>query len=50
MSDECKTARNVVLIPTVILLTVLIFMSSCASNSYAPCAAYASVEKIKEKK
>ena len=47
MSDECKTARNVVLIPTVILLTVLIFMSSCASNNYLPCSAYASVEKVK---
>ncbi len=44
MSDECKTARNVVLIPTVLLITVLIFLSSCASNTYLPCAAYASTE------
>ena len=47
MSDECKTARNVVLVPMIILLTVLIFMSSCASNNYLPCSAYASVEKTK---
>ena len=47
MSDECKKARNTVLIPTVILLTVLIFMSSCTSTSYLPCSAYASVEKVK---
>ena len=44
MSDECKTARTVVLVPMVILLTVLIFMSSCASNTYLPCAAYVSNE------
>ena len=47
MSDECKTARNVVLVPTIILLTVLMFMSSCTSTSYLPCSAYASVEKVK---
>tara|TARA_R110002051_G_scaffold74975_1_gene136667 strand:+ start:394 stop:543 length:150 start_codon:yes stop_codon:yes gene_type:complete len=44
MSDECKTARNVVLIPTLILLTILVFLSSCGSNTYLPCAAYASAE------
>ena len=32
MSNECKTARNVVLIPTVLLITVLIFLSSCANS------------------
>ena len=47
MSDECKTARNIVLVPMIILLTVLIFMSSCTSSSYLPCSAYSSVEKIK---
>ena len=47
MSDECKTARNVVLVPMIILLTVLMFMSSCTSTSYLPCSAYASVEKVK---
>ena len=47
MSDECKTARNVVLVPMVILLTILIFMSSCSSSIYTPCSAYASVEKTK---
>ena len=49
MSNECKTARNVVLIPMVVLLTVLIFMSSCASTSNT-CAAYASVEVKNEMK
>ena len=47
MSNECKVARNVVLIPMVILVTIILFFSSCASNTYLPCAAYASVEKIK---
>jgi len=47
MSNECKTARNIVLIPMVILLTVLIFLSSCGGGKYVPCPAYASVEKVK---
>ena len=32
MSKECKTARNAVLIPIVVLLAVLMFCSSCAST------------------
>jgi len=44
MTKECKTARNVVLIPAIILVTLLVFLSSCGSNSYLPCAAYASAE------
>jgi len=49
MSEECKTARNVVLIPTVIILTVLIFLSSCA-GTHNTCAAYANVEVKNEMK
>ena len=47
MSDECKTARNVVLVPMIILVTIILFFSGCTSTSYLPCSAYASVEKVK---
>ena len=43
MSEECKTARNAVLIPIVVLLAVLMFCSSCAST-HNTCASYASTE------
>ena len=43
MSKECKAARNAVLIPLIVLMTLLMFCSSCASK-YTTCAAYASVE------
>ncbi len=47
MSKECKQARNTVLMSIVLLVGVLLFCSSCASNTSLPCAAYASVEKNK---
>ena len=43
MSEECKTARNAVLIPIVVLLAVLMFFSS----THGACAAYASTETNK---
>ena len=43
MSTECKQARNVVLTTIIILMSILMFCSSCASK-YTTCAAYASVE------
>ena len=43
MTKECKKARNSVLIPLVLLVSLLIFLSSCA-ESYTTCPAYASVE------
>ena len=32
MTKECKRARNSVLIPLVLLMSVLIFLSSCANS------------------
>ena len=49
MSNECKKARNAVLIPLVVLLGSLMFCSSCGST-YTSCAAYASVEVKNEVK
>ena len=49
MSNECKVARNAVLIPLIVLLSILMFCSSCASE-YTTCAAYASVEVKNEMK
>jgi hypothetical protein len=43
MSEECKTARNTVLIPLIILIGLLMFCSSCVST-YTKCPAYASIE------
>ena len=47
MSNECKTARNTVVITAVIVLGLLIFCSSCSSPrqscggySYTSCPAY----------
>ena len=40
MTKECKTARNTVLIPLVLLVSLLVFLSSCGST-YTSCAAYA---------
>ena len=33
MSKECKQARNAVLIPLIILISMLIFCSSCGSSN-----------------
>ena len=33
MSNECKKARNAVLIPLVVLLGLIMFCSSCGSTS-----------------
>ena len=49
MSEECKKARNTVLIPLVLLVSLLVFLSSCGST-YTSCAAYASVEVENEMK
>ena len=49
MSNECKKARNAVLIPLVILMGLLMFCSSCASK-HTTCAAYASIEVKNEMK
>ena len=43
MTKECKTARNAVLIPIALLVSLLMFLSSCAGNHHL-CDAYASVE------
>ena len=48
MSEECKRARNTVLIPLIILVGILVFCSSCATHN--TCAAYASVEVKNEVK
>ena len=37
-------------IPFVVLISVLLFLSSCSSSSYTSCAAYASVEVENELK
>ena len=39
-----RKSKIVVAIPFVILISVLLFMSSCASSNYQTCAAYASIE------
>ena len=49
MSEECKKARNTVLIPLVLLVSLLVFLSSCGST-YTSCAAYASIEVKNEAK
>ena len=49
MSEECKTARNVVLIPLILLISALMFLSSCAST-HNSCSAYASIEVKNEMK
>jgi hypothetical protein len=47
MSKECKTARNVVSSAFIVLAVVMVIMSmsSCASNNYTTCSAYASAQK-----
>lgn len=45
MSREDKKARNTVLIPLVLLVSVLMFLSSCGGTHYL-CDAYASIEPI----
>ena len=49
MTKECKTARNTVLIPLILLISLLVFLSSCGST-YTSCAAYTSVEVKNELK
>ena len=49
MSEECKKARNAVLIPLVILIGLVMFCSSCMST-YTTCPAYASIEVKNEMK
>jgi len=49
MSKECQKAKRTVL-GTILLLIIIIFLSSCASNNYQACAAYASVEVKNELK
>ena len=43
MSKECETARNVVVTTIIVLMSILMFCSSCASK-HTTCAAYASVK------
>ena len=45
-----KTSKIMVAVPFVVLITVLLFLSSCSSSSYTSCAAYASVEVENELK
>ena len=49
MSKECKQARNVVLTAIIVLMSILMFCSSCGSTRNT-CAAYASVEVKNEMK
>ena len=49
MTKECKTARNAVLIPLVLLVGLLMLCSSCMST-YTTCPAYASIEVKSEMK
>ena len=44
MSKECKTARNIVGLAMLILVTLLLTLQSCTTTMYSPCAAYASTE------
>jgi len=39
-----KTSKIVVLVPMILLIVGLLFLTSCASSNYQVCAAYASVE------
>ena len=43
MSKECETARNVVVTTIIVLMSILMFCSSCSSTQNT-CAAYASIE------
>jgi len=45
-----KRSKVTVFVPLVVLITVLLFLSSCASSSYTLCDAYASVELKNELK
>ena len=49
MSKECKTARNVVVTTIIVLMSILMFCSSCSSTQNT-CAAYASIEVKNEMK
>ena len=49
MSKECETARNVVVTTIIVLMSILMFCSSCSSTQNT-CAAYASVEVKNEMK
>ena len=39
MTKECKTARNSVLIPVILLISLLLLLGSC-SSTYQLCPAY----------
>ena len=39
-----KTSKIVVLVPMILLIVGLLFLTSCASSNYQTCAAYASIE------
>jgi len=45
-----KTSKIVVLVPMILLIVGLLFLTSCASSNYQACAAYASVEVENELK
>jgi len=45
-----KTSKIVVLVPMILLIVGLLFLTSCASSNYQVCAAYASVEVENELK
>ena len=43
-------SKIAVFLPLVLLITILLLLSSCASNKYQTCAAYASIELKNELK
>ena len=45
-----QQSKIVFAIPFVVLISLLLFLSSCSSSSYTSCAAYASVEVENEMK
>ena len=45
-----QQSKIAVAVPFVVLMSILLFLSSCASNSYTSCEAYASVELKNELK
>jgi len=49
MTKECKSARNTVLIPILLLIALMVFLSSCA-RTHTLCPAYANVEVKNEMK
>jgi len=45
-----QRSKIAVVVPLIVLISVLLFLSSCSSSSYTSCAAYASVEVENELK